>query len=107
MFSSWKMKRLTSRNFSWTCGACGLAGGNTLETTVLPFLLRGVNILGIDSVMQPKDHRTRIWQRIVEDLPLDKLDAMTSVAPLSDVPDLAKAILKGDVRGRTVIDVNT
>ena len=57
--------------------------------------------------MQPKDHRTRIWQRIVEDLPLDKLDAMTSVAPLSDVPDLAKAILKGDVRGRTVIDVNT
>jgi acrylyl-CoA reductase (NADPH) len=86
--------------------ACGLAGGSSLETTVLPFLLRGVNILGIDSVMQPKEHRMRIWQRFAADLPLDKLDAMTSVAPLGAVPALAKAILAGDVRGRTVIDVN-
>ena len=56
--------------------------------------------------MQPKEHRMRIWQRFAADLPLDKLDAMTSVAPLGAVPALAKAILAGDVRGRTVIDVN-
>jgi len=56
--------------------------------------------------MQPAENRTRIWQRIADDLPLDKLDGLTSVAPLDDVPDLAKSILKGQVRGRTVIDVN-
>ena len=97
---------LAQMKYGGSVAACGLAGGNTLETTVLPFLLRGVNVLGIDSVMQPKDHRTRIWRRIAEDLPLDKLDAMTSVEPLSAVPDLARSILKGGVRGRTVIDVN-
>src|SRR3546814_15799285 len=55
--------------------ACGLAGGPKLETTVIPFLLRGVNLLGIDSVMQPHENRVRTWQRIDRDLPLDKLDA--------------------------------
>lgn len=97
---------LAQMKYGGSVAACGLAGGNNLETTVLPFLLRGVNILGIDSVMQPQENRARIWQRIAEDLPLDKLDAMTSVAPLGAVPDLAKSILAGDVRGRTVIDVN-
>ena len=97
---------LAQMKYGGSVAACGLAGGNTLETTVLPFLLRGVNVLGIDSVMQPKDHRTHIWRRIAEDLPLDKLDAMTSVEPLGAVPDLARSILKGGVRGRTVIDVN-
>ena len=97
---------LAQMKYGGSVAACGLAGGNALETTVLPFLLRGVNILGIDSVMQPTEHRKRIWQRIAADLPLDKLDAMTSVAPLAEVPDLAKSILAGDVRGRTVIDVN-
>ena len=97
---------LAQMKYGGSVAACGLAGGNTLETTVLPFLLRGVNVLGIDSVMQPKDHRTRIRRRIAEDLPRDKLDAMTSVEPLSAGPDLARSILKGGVRGRTVIDVN-
>ncbi len=97
---------LAQMKYGGSVAACGLAGGNALETTVLPFLLRGVNILGIDSVMQPKEHRLHIWQRVAADLPLDKLDALTSVAPLGDVPDLAKSILAGDVRGRTVIDVN-
>jgi len=97
---------LAQMNYGGSVAACGLAGGNNLETTVLPFLLRGVNILGIDSVMQPAENRTRIWQRIADDLPLDKLDGLTSVAPLGDVPDLAKSILNGQVRGRTVIDVN-
>lgn len=97
---------LAQMKYGGSVAACGLAGGNTLETTVLPFLLRGVNILGIDSVMQPKEHRLRIWRRIAEDLPLDKLDALTTVSPLGEAETLAKAILKGDVRGRTVIDVN-
>jgi acrylyl-CoA reductase (NADPH) len=92
--------------YGGSVAACGLAGGSTLDTTVLPFLLRGVNILGIDSVMQPAENRARIWQRIADDLPLDKLDALTTLAPLGAVPELAKSILDGQVRGRTVIDVN-
>jgi len=97
---------LAQIKYGGSVAACGLAGGNTLETTVLPFLLRGVNILGIDSVMQPAENRARIWQRIAAELPLDKLDAMATVAPLSAVKELAGTILKGQVRGRTVIDVN-
>jgi len=97
---------LAQIKYGGSVAACGLAGGNTLETTVLPFLLRGVNILGIDSVMQPAENRARILQRIAAELPLDKLDAMTTVAPLSAVTELAGTILKGQVRGRTVIDVN-
>lgn len=97
---------LAQMKYGGSVASCGLAGGNTLETTVLPFLLRGVNILGIDSVMQPAENRARIWQRIASELPLEKLDAMTTVAPLGQVKDLAGAILKGQVRGRTVIDVN-
>lgn len=97
---------LAQMKYGGSVAACGLAGGNLLETTVLPFLLRGVNILGIDSVMQPADSRARIWQRIADDLPLDRLDALTSTVPLGDVPALAKSILKGQIRGRTVVDVN-
>ena len=97
---------LAQMKYGGSVAACGLAGGNLLETTVLPFLLRGVNILGIDSVMQPTDSRARIWQRIADDLPLDRLDGLTSIVPLGDVPALAKSILKGQIRGRTVVDVN-
>lgn len=97
---------LAQMKYGGSVAACGLAGGNLLETTVLPFLLRGVNILGIDSVMQPADNRARIWQRIADDLPLDKLDALTRTVPLGEVPALAKSILNGQVRGRTVVDVN-
>jgi len=85
--------------------AVGLAGGAGLPATVIPFLLRGVNLLGIDSVMQPHDNRLRAWGRIAEDLPLDRLEAMIVPATLADVPDLGRAILQGDVRGRVVVDV--
>jgi acrylyl-CoA reductase (NADPH) len=97
---------LAQMKYGGSVAACGLAGGNTLETTVLPFLLRGVNVLGIDSVMQPAENRARIWQRIADDLPRDKLDALTRTVALEDVTELAKSILKGQVRGRTVVDVN-
>jgi acrylyl-CoA reductase (NADPH) len=86
--------------------AVGLAGGAALPTTVIPFLLRGVNLLGIDSVMQPYDNRVRAWGRIAKDLPMDKLDAMVQPAVLSDLPALGGDILKGQVKGRVVVDVN-
>ncbi|MFQ5468357.1 MAG: MDR family oxidoreductase, partial [Kiloniellaceae bacterium] len=97
---------LTQLAYRGSVAAVGLAGGSTLETTVLPFLLRGVNLLGIDSVMCPAPRRRAAWARLAVDLPLDKLDAMTGTATLADLPRLAEEILKGQVRGRMVIDVN-
>lgn len=83
--------------------AVGLAGGSALETTVLPFLLRGVNLLGIDSVMCPPARRRAAWTRLAKELPMDKLDAMTTEAGLGDLLGLGKDILKGKVRGRLVV----
>lgn len=97
---------LTQMAYRGSVAAVGLAGGNKLETTVIPFLLRGVNLLGIDSVMCPIERRKTAWQRLTGDLPLEHLDAMTSVSGLGDLSGLADDILKGQVRGRTVIDVN-
>ena len=87
--------------------AVGLAGGATLPTSVIPFLLRGVNLLGIDSVMQPFEQRLTAWRRIATDLPLEKLNAMIHPARLADVPTLAAEILKGRIKGRIVVDVNS
>ena len=70
----------------------------------MPFILRGVNLAGIDSVYCPQPKRSQAWERLGQDLPLDKLDAMTEIRPLSDVPQITADILKGQVRGRTVID---
>jgi acrylyl-CoA reductase (NADPH) len=86
--------------------AVGNAGGVEVKTTVLPFLLRGVNLLGIDSVMSPQDERREAWARVAKELPLDKLDAITSHARLSDLPELSRKIMQGELRGRTVVDVN-
>jgi len=96
---------LAQLSYGASVAAVGLAGGPKFETTVMPFLLRGVNLLGIDSVLCPAERRERAWQRIATDLPMDRLRAMAQTAPLSDVPSLASAILKGEVRGRMVIDV--
>jgi len=98
---------LTQLNYRASVAACGLAGGSDLPTTVIPFLLRGVNLLGIDSVMCPRDERTEAWRRLARDLPLDRLEQMSQTVPLSALPDLAPKILKGDVRGRVVVDVAT
>jgi len=96
---------LTQLNYRASVAACGLAGGSDLPATVIPFLLRGVSLLGIDSVMCPREERIEAWQRLVRDLPLDRLERMTQTLPLSDLPELAPQILKGGVRGRIVIDV--
>jgi len=98
---------LTQLNYRASVAACGLAGGSDLPTTVIPFLLRGVNLLGIDSVMCPRDERTEAWRRLARDLPLDRLEQMSQTVPLSALPDLAPKILKGEVRGRVVVDVAT
>jgi len=92
--------------YGGSVAAVGLAGGADLPATVIPFLLRGVNLLGIDSVMQPYDNRLRAWQRIGKDLPLSKLEDMVVPATLSDLPKLGADILNGQVRGRVVVDVN-
>ena len=97
---------LGQMKYGASISAVGLAGGAGLPATVIPFLLRGVNLLGIDSVMQPFDNRQRAWSRIAKDLPLDKLEAMVQPAVLSDLPVLGRDILKGQVRGRVVVDVN-
>ncbi|MBV6430757.1 MAG: Acrylyl-CoA reductase AcuI [Bryobacteraceae bacterium] len=86
--------------------ACGLAGGPKLSTTVFPFILRGVNLLGIDSVRASNATRRAIWRRISTDLPVDKLDSVIHTAPLSRIQELGEQILAGKTRGRTVIDVN-
>ena len=98
---------LGQMKYGASVAAVGLAGGAGLPATVIPFLLRGVNLLGIDSVMQPYDNRVRAWKRIASDLPMDKLEAMVVEAGLGDLPKLGADILKGQVRGRVVVDVRT
>ncbi|MEP1353320.1 MAG: acryloyl-CoA reductase [Tateyamaria sp.] len=97
---------LGQMEYGASVAAVGLAGGAGLPATVIPFLLRSVNLLGIDSVMQPYDNRVRAWERVATDLPMDKLEAMIQPATLSDLPQLGSYILKGQVKGRVVVDVN-
>ena len=86
--------------------ACGNAGGAALTTTVLPFILRGVSLLGIDSVMCPQGRRRRAWQRLSADLPREALERATRVIPLCDVLAASDDLLSGRSHGRTVVDVN-
>jgi acrylyl-CoA reductase (NADPH) len=97
---------LAQTKYRGSVAAVGLAGGSKLDHTVIPFLLRGVNLLGIDSVMCPMQKRREAWSRLLTDLPLPRLEAVTTQAVLRDVPRLAREILDGRVRGRVVIDVN-
>lgn len=86
--------------------AVGNAGGVDVPLSIIPFLLRGVSLLGIDSVLQPFENRVRTWERLVRDLDLAMLDRMVRPATLGEVPALGADILKGRVRGRVVVDVN-
>jgi len=97
---------LAQIRYGGTVAACGLAQGLDLPASVAPFILRGVTLAGIDSVMRPKTDREEAWSRLARDLDLAKLDAMTTTAGLSDVPRLGAEIVEGKVRGRVVIDVN-
>ena len=97
---------LGQMKYAGSVAAVGLAGGTSLPATVIPFLLRGVNLLGIDSVMKPYADRQKAWTRIASTLPMAKLEAMIHPATLADLPALGEAILKGAVQGRVVVDVN-
>ncbi len=85
--------------------ACGLAGGLDLPATVLPHILRGVALIGIDSVMAPQPKRLSAWKRLARDLKPEQIAEMTRVEPMSDVARLGKDIIAGAIRGRVVIDV--
>jgi acrylyl-CoA reductase (NADPH) len=97
---------LGQMKYGASVAAVGLAGGSALPATVVPFLLRGVNLLGIDSVMQPFDRRKLAWDRLVGTLSLERLEQMIVPATLSDLPGLGADILAGKVKGRVVVDVN-
>jgi acrylyl-CoA reductase (NADPH) len=94
---------LAETTYGGSVAACGLAGGNGLSTTVIPFLLRGVNLLGIDSVLCPYQHRLAVWSQIADVADGGKLDALATEVPLDGVADLAPEILAGKVKGRTVV----
>lgn len=87
--------------------ACGLAQGMAFPASVAPFILRGVSLLGIDSVMAPREVRQPAWDRLARDLDVAALDRITTAVGLADVPRTAEDIVSGKVRGRIVIDVNS
>lgn len=84
---------------------CGLAGGNEIHTTVYPFILRGVSLIGISSIYTPMKHRQEAWDRLTKILPLNLLDSMMVTIPLKDVPALSEEMIKGKVRGRAVVKI--
>ena len=96
---------LAQTRWGGTVTACGLAQGTDLPTTVLPFILRGVTLAGVNSVEAPLELRQRAWDRLARDLDLDLLDSMTDEVALADVVDAGEAILAGRTRGRTVVRV--
>lgn len=95
---------LTTMRYRSSVACCGLAGGNALRTTVIPFLLRGVNLLGIDSVMCPAELRIEVWKAMEASGAVPKLVALSSTVALSEVASLASEILEGNIKGRTVVE---
>lgn len=91
--------------YGGSVAACGLAGGSAFETTVFPFILRGVNLLGVDSAYCPISRREQAWARLARDLPRDVMAGLTTVAPLEAVPRLSEEIVAGRLKGRTVIAI--
>lgn len=96
---------LSMTRYGGAVAACGLAQGMDLPGSVAPFILRGVTLAGIDSVMCPKPRRIAAWQRLASDLDLARLDAISRTRPLRDVIGLASEIVAGKVRGRVVLEI--
>lgn len=97
---------LASLRLHGAVASCGNAGGVELSTTVLPLLLRGISVLGIDSAQCPTPRRLQAWRRLAAEMPKDLLDELTTEIALADLPAEGARILKGQVRGRVVVDVN-
>jgi len=96
---------LSMTAYGGAVAACGLAGGMDLPSSVAPFILRGVSLLGIDSVMAPKEVRMEAWRRIAADLDVAKLKALSTTIGFDGILDAARAIVDGKVRGRVVVDM--
>lgn len=97
---------LSRTRYEGTVVACGLAGGHEFHTTVYPFILRGVRLIGIDSVMQPIARRLKAWERLEELLDSNVLNHMIHEIPLHDVPRQAEAMMRGELSGRTVVRIH-
>ncbi len=97
---------LSEMKYGGCVAACGLAGGFNLTATVLPFILRGVSLRGVDSVSCPTPRRIAAWERLVTDISDKTLDTINKVIPLGDVPRYAGEILEGNITGHIVVDVN-
>jgi acrylyl-CoA reductase (NADPH) len=97
---------IAQTNYGGVVAACGLVGGSDLPTTVMPFILRGVTLAGINSVECPTREREAAWRLLARDLDLDLLDSLTTSISLKEAIDAGAAILRGELRGRTVVDVN-
>jgi len=97
---------LSQTVYGGAVAACGLVGGVDLPSSVLPHILRGVALIGVDSVMAPLAKRELAWKRLARDLDKQKLAAITTVEPMSRLPELANDILAGRIRGRVVIDIS-
>ncbi|MDX2156933.1 MAG: MDR family oxidoreductase [Hyphomicrobiaceae bacterium] len=96
---------IAATRYGGCVAACGLAQGMDLQSSVAPFILRGVTLAGIDSVMAPKARRIEAWSRLARDLDARTLDAMTVTRSIADAPSLAPDILAGKVRGRVVLEI--
>jgi acrylyl-CoA reductase (NADPH) len=96
---------LAQTRYGGAVAACGLAQGMDLPASVAPFILRGVTLAGVDSVMAPRASRLEAWGRLAKDMPLELLDGLVAVHPLADAPRLAHEILDGKVHGRVVFTV--
>jgi acrylyl-CoA reductase (NADPH) len=97
---------LASMRYHSSVASVGLAASAKLETTVVPFIIRGVNLLGIDSVMCPNERRVIAWDRLSSDLPQEKLEETITVVNLAEISKYADEILAGKIQGRIVVDVN-
>lgn len=97
---------LAQTKYEGVVTACGLAGGMGLPTSVAPFILRGVTLRGIDSVMAPRERRQRAWDTLAQLIDRDHLNSIYRIEPMSNLPALADQIVAGAIRGRIVIDVN-
>lgn len=97
---------LAETNYGGAVANCGLAGGTDLPTTVMPFILRGVSLRGVDSVACPVPRRKEAWERLAKDLPADALNQIERVISLKEVPQEAENMMSGQLRGRVVVDVN-
>jgi acrylyl-CoA reductase (NADPH) len=96
---------LASTSYGGAVAACGLAGGMDLPASVAPFILRGVSLLGIDSVQMPMPRRLQAWERLARDLDMAKLSSMTHTIPLSEVRKAGQDIVAGRIRGRVVVEI--